>query len=127
MLDSLNPRDVFIGVGYGYHEVVRESDAGNRSPADGSRRQWRTGVHVLNAAWIRLEDDPAKGYGQICGGDSGAAIFLRRGGKETLVGVVSHSDGLGCGPGIPTYAVRVDNPAVLDWIAGATARLTPAH
>jgi hypothetical protein len=32
---------------------------------------------------------------------------------------VSHSDGQGCGPGIPTYALRVDNPAVLDWIQHA--------
>ena len=122
LLDHLTPRDRFVGVGYGFHEVIRESNLGMAGAADGNRRQWRVGVKLLNSAWMRLEDDPAKGYGQICRGDSGAPILLDRGGQETLVGVVSHSDGQGCGPGIPTYALRVDNPAVLDWIRQAISR-----
>ena len=122
LLDHTSARDEFVGVGFGYHEIIRESNAGNASPSDGNRRHWRVGVKLLNSAWMRLEDDPAKGYGQICRGDSGAPILLVRGGKETLVGVVSHSDGQGCGPGIPTYALRVDNPAVLDWIRQTVGR-----
>ena len=116
MLDRIAGTDRFVGVGYGYSEILRAGDAGVSSPSDGKRRRWNVGIKVLNTAWIRLEDDPAKGYGQICRGDSGAPIFLERGGREFLVGVVSHSDGAGCGPGIPTYAVRVDNPEVLGWI-----------
>jgi Trypsin len=116
VLDRIASTDRFLGVGYGYSEIVRESDAGTSSPPDGKRRRWWTGVKVLNEAWIRLEDDPAKGYGQLCRGDSGAPIFMQRRGREVLAGVVSHSDGQGCGPGIATYAVRVDNPAVLNWI-----------
>jgi hypothetical protein len=115
-LDHITPGDRFLGVGYGYSEIIPENNAGQPSPSDGMRRRWRTGVKILNEAWIRLEDDPAKGYGQLCRGDSGAPIFMERRGREVLVGVVSHSDGRGCGPGIPTYAVRVDNPAVLNWI-----------
>jgi hypothetical protein len=115
-LDRITPADRFLGVGYGYSEVIPENNAGPPSPSDGKRRRWRTGVKILNEAWIRLDDDPAKGYGQLCRGDSGAPIFMEHRGREVLVGVVSHSDGQGCGPGIPTYAVRVDNPAVLNWI-----------
>jgi hypothetical protein len=121
-LDRITPADRFLGVGYGYSEVIPENNAGPPSPSDGKRRRWRTGVKVLNEAWIRLEDDPAKGYGQLCRGDSGAPIFMERRGREVLVGVVSHSDGQGCGPGIPTYAVRVDNPAVLNWIREETRK-----
>jgi hypothetical protein len=120
MLDRLSKTDRFLAVGYGYHEIIRANDPGGAAP-DGNRRQWRAGIRVLNAAWVQLEDDPAKGYGQICRGDSGAPILLERGGHETLVAVVSHSDGQGCGPGIPTYAARVDNPPVLTWIQEAVA------
>ena len=101
-LDRITPADRFLGVGYGYAEIIPENNAGTPSPSDGKRRRWRTGVKILNEAWIRLEDDPAKGYGQLCRGDSGAPIFMERRGREVLVGVVSHSDGQGCGPGTPT-------------------------
>ena len=119
MLDHLARADRFLGVGYGYHEAISPDEDRTGRASDGNRRQWRLGVTVLNAAWIRLEDDPKKGYGQICGGDSGAPIFLERGGREILVGVVSHSEWAGCEAGIPTYAARVDNPVVLDWVRAA--------
>ena len=104
-----------IGVGYGYDHVINARNAGG--PGDGRRRSWRAGVvSRINVAWIRMDDNPAKGFGQICRGDSGAPIVLQRGRSQTVVAVVSHSDGNDCGPGIPTYAVRIDNPAVLTWI-----------
>jgi len=125
VLDHPQGGDRFVGVGYGYHEVVHANAVGVSATPDGNRRQWRTGIRVLNAGWIQLDDDPKKGYGSICRGDSGAPIFLERGGREILVAVVSHSDGQDCGPGVPTYASRVDNPVVLNWITDVYSTQRP--
>ena len=66
--DSVSSSDRFVAVGYGYHErIPPDAAAVGEYPADGQRRQWRVGIRVLNAAWIRLDDDPAKHGSELLG------------------------------------------------------------
>lgn len=77
----------FTAVGYGVQE--RQNGGGPPTfPFDGARRRAVSTFNALNKAWLRLSQNPSKGDGGTCFGDSGGPNFLGVG-SATRPGMVA--------------------------------------
>jgi len=82
-LDSLPKKQKFTSVGYGGQERVHE---GPGAPVIGflDIREFSVGtLNAINPSWLRISQNPAKGDGGTCFGDSGGPNFLGAGAEET--------------------------------------------
>lgn len=119
--DTLRSGTAVDYVGYGVQEQVM-SEPGE-SPYDrwtGARvRMFATGVTVSgkfksSPDLLRLSQNPGRGMGGTCLGDSGGPDFLA--GTSTVLAVNSYVTNANCaGVG---YSARVDVPEILEWVGG---------
>jgi len=114
---ALMPRSVddsLVGAGYGYH-MVPDSTFGDEL-VDGLRRKWSVQrATLVNDLWLSASCDSVRSLTYIGPFDSGAPLFM---GDDVVVGIWS-----GWAPAEETCpfssaAVRIDSPAVLEWIRG---------
>ena len=79
----------FTAVGYGLGE--RSTGGGNPTFEDEPFRQMSTSsFNALNATWLRLSQNPSKGDGGTCFGDSGGPNFL--GTSNVIAGITITGD-----------------------------------
>lgn len=83
-LDSLSGTQRFTSVGYGAQKVSNGPGGKQLSYAD--VRYMSTGtLNSINPTWLRISQNPTKGDGGTCYGDSGGPNFLGAGAGETDV------------------------------------------
>jgi hypothetical protein len=83
-LDALDTSATFTSVGYGAQAVNQGGGPKTFSYAD--VRYTGTGtLNSLNASWLRISQNPAKGDAGTCYGDSGGPNFLGAGSTETNI------------------------------------------
>ena len=104
LFNTLAARTIFLGVGYGYHKVRGSTFKYN--DIDGRRRKWRPEtVAAVNDKWFL--GTSATQFTTVA--DSGAPLLIN---DNVIIGITS-----GNGKTLNTGRfVRVDNPAILDWI-----------
>ena len=105
----------FIAVGYGGTlawppPVIQEND--DRYFTDDA------GYQALLPNWLLLSQNPKRGYGGTCYGDSGGPIFWEADGTLVLVAVTSWGDYNCITAG---FNFRIDNQEILDFIADPIA------
>ena len=114
--DQLPKDQKFTSVGYGGQEPVNQPGG----PVIGylDKREYSVGtLNAINPAWLRISQNPAKGDGGTCYGDSGGPNFLGAGDGETdiVAGVTITGDTL-CRATNVTY--RTDSVSARNFLSG---------
>jgi V8-like Glu-specific endopeptidase len=83
-LANLPANQQFTSVGYGSYAPA--NGPGGKTYSYDDVRQVSTGtLNSINAAWLRISQNPATGNGGTCYGDSGGPNFLGAGANETNI------------------------------------------
>lgn len=83
-LSSLAGDQGFTSVGYGAQSVT--NGPGGKTLSYSDVRYVSTGtLNAINPSWLRISQNPAKGDGGTCYGDSGGPNFLGAGATETAI------------------------------------------
>jgi secreted trypsin-like serine protease len=82
--NSLGGSQKFTAVGYGGQEPVNQPGGPIIAYLDTREYSTET-LNSINPAWLRLSQNPAKGDGGACYGDSGGPNFLGAGASETNI------------------------------------------
>lgn len=116
-LDRMHRRQldelVFTSVGYGAGEWVTGEGEPHFRRQTGRRKADGT-LLSLTRDWLTLSQNPARGHGGTCIGDSGGPIFTTIDGEYVVVSVTSTGDDV-CRATNKTY--RVDSPAGQQFLA----------
>lgn len=113
-LSDLNGDQGFTSVGYGAQEVSN-GPGGKRFSYQDVRYVSTGTLNSINATWLRISQNPAKGDGGTCYGDSGGPNFLGAGDTETdIVAATTITGDAFCRSTNVTY--RLDTPSARDFL-----------
>lgn len=102
---------VFTSVGYG---AVREDEGAPTFIRQAERMKADGKLLALTRNWLTISQNPARGHGGTCFGDSGGPIFTTIAGEYVIAGVTSTGDAM-CQATNKAY--RVDSPVGQDFLA----------
>ncbi len=113
-LSSLPGSTQFTSVGYGAQQV--SNGPGGKTFHYKDVRYFATGtLNSINPAWLRISQNPAKGDGGTCYGDSGGPNFLGSGSSETnIVAATTITGDAMCRSTNVTY--RLDTASARDFL-----------
>ena len=113
-LSGLSGDQRFTSVGYGAQKV--SNGPGGKSFSYQDVRYVSTGtLNSINASWLRISQNPAKGDGGTCYGDSGGPNFLGAADTETdIVASTTITGDMFCRSTNVTY--RLDTPSARDFL-----------
>jgi secreted trypsin-like serine protease len=118
-LDSLSGSQRFTAVGYGGQEPVNQPGGPVIAYLDTREYSTET-LNAINPAWLRLSQNPAKGDGGACYGDSGGPNFLGAGASETnIVAATTITGDALCKATNVTY--RTDTASARNFLSGFVA------
>lgn len=113
-LGALSGDQRFTSVGYGAQQVSN-GPGGKRFSYQDVRYVSTGTLNSINATWLRISQNPAKGDGGTCYGDSGGPNFLGSGDTETdIVASTTITGDMFCRSTNVTY--RLDTPSARDFL-----------
>jgi hypothetical protein len=110
-LSTLSSTQTFTSVGYGAYEVTN-SPGGHQYLYNDVRGVATGTLNSVNANWLRISMNPAKGDGGTCYGDSGGPNFL---GATDIVAATTITGDSVCRSTNVDY--RLDTPAARAFLA----------
>ena len=113
-LSNLSGSQRFTSVGYGAQRV--SSGPGGKQFHYADIRYMSTGTYnTITSSWLKISQNPSKGDGGTCYGDSGGPNFLGAGSTETnIVAAITITGDMYCRSTNVTY--RLDTPSARDFL-----------